>query len=124
MIMVCMKAKDKKGEKQLRDIRPEIKEQVFKRYLRFAKDQHAIKFFNWRQRVMYSDMLSANQLLCLKYRLSYSKKWPQALRNEEKQLNHDPLFLGALINEIIPCLIVDQNKFTNEELALRYIEPT
>ena len=49
--MKLMKKKNKKYEKLLREVKPEVVEAIITRYQRFALDQHAYTWFSWRNKI-------------------------------------------------------------------------
>ena len=51
MQMKLMKKKNKKYEKQLREVKPEVVEAILTRYQRFAMDQHAYTWFSFRNKM-------------------------------------------------------------------------
>lgn len=103
-MLAAFKNKNKKEEKFLKDIDPEVKKAVISRYIQYCKDQASIKFFYWRQKVYHTSFMTKDQMKGLNYRISFMKHWPSSVRNEQGQLNTDPAKLGTQIEKLIPCL--------------------
>lgn len=120
------KKKDKELQEKLRNIKPEVKDWVLRRYISYCKDQHAFLFLAYRRKLHQMNLSKAEKLGFMirvgmrKGACSYLLRHPLT-----DALELDPDNLGPRVDALIPCLDPDikpQQKKETEYMSQRYFE--
>lgn len=138
------KKKDKDLQEKLRNIKPEVKEWVLRRYISYCKDQHAFLFLAYRRKLHQMELSKAEKLGFTirvgmrKGACSYPLRHPmtastttdgfydeKAELGKDYTLELDPDKLGPRVDTLLPCLDPDikaQQKKDTEFMSQRYFE--
>ena len=76
--------------------------------------------------MFYNGNYTKEQVIGIRYRLLFMKKFPHKLLNEKGEMNTEKEFLGDQITTLIPCLksnLSPQDQLNYELQVLRYYQP-
>lgn len=128
--MRLFQEKKLKLEKQLREVKPEVVQNIVMRYERFCQDQNTYTMLQWRKKIDYFS-LSTKQRVALDLRMAMSKCYRgYKLTNFKGEVNHNPDSLGTFLTFLPNCLdpetdvrklekfVVGQNILDEDDLCL------
>jgi hypothetical protein len=101
------KKKEREFQEKVRNIDPGVRDWVFKRYISYAKDQHAFVFLAYRRK-LHQMSFSKAEKLGFNLRVGMRKASHYKLVNPATDaLELDPEKLGPKLDVVIPCLDPD-----------------
>ena len=114
--MNLIKQKNKKLEKQLRDIDPKVLKSLLERYNRYCEDQYLFKFLSYRKNLISQNM-NQREMIAFRMRINNRRNYElsKLCPPDDPKFNADRM--GKHVEFLPPCLDPDAKKEDQERIA-------